>query len=482
MTDTAHTDPDQMIEHFDDPDVLQTKITQLAQLVRESEHLVCFTGAGISTSAGIGDFRGPNGKWTRKAKGLKPLKGKSSISAYPTKTHMALVKLARINKLKWLISQNCDGLHLRSGFPQDRISELHGNGNKEICEKCGQTYFRDLKCRRLKKGRDHWTGRFCVRENCDGRLLNSTIDFGQELHQKPLKDAEYHSEKADLHICLGSSLTVEPANECPQDTVYHGGKLVIINLQETPLTHCADLHIHARTDEVMEELMKQLDIEIPPFTLNRKLLIGCEPNSNVFYCRGADVDDPTLEMDFIKGVHWGSPKLGSEDDESYFDHDGQVLETNLPTNDFVAPFFPLAEEIGKDRVFVEARITFAGHYSEPSLSITIDVTESYVSSKRVEYLFSLEFDPFQKVWNSTCELSSVELSEREVDASYGEGHASYNIDGLMKKLRKNRFTTQKWWKRHIKRCTNNGERETKRQTRMRKMMDEMKAKKFAESD
>jgi len=69
-----------------------------------------------------------------------------------------------------------------------------------------------------------------------------------------------------------------------------------------------------------------------------------------------------------------------------------------------------------------------------------------------------------------------------VDASYGEGHASYNIDALMKKLRKNRFTTKKWWKRHIQRCTKQKERETKRQIGMRKMMDEMKAKKFAETD
>jgi len=478
MTDTAHDTEEEMVEHFDDPTKLKEKIKQLAQMIRESEHLVCFTGAGISTSAGIPDFRGPNGKWTRKAKGLRPLKGKSAMSAHPTKTHMALVKLARMNKLKWLISQNCDGLHLRSGFPQDRISELHGNGNKEICEKCGQTYFRDLKCKRLKKGRDHWTGRFCVRENCDGRLLNSTIDFEQELHEKPLQWAEYHSEKADLHIALGSSLSVTPAADCPQSTVYHGGKLVIINLQETPLTSCAELHIHARTDEVIEELMSQLEIEIPPFTLNRKLLIGCEPNANVFYCRGADVDDPTLEMDFIKSVNWSSPIFGSEDDENYFDHDGQILETNLPANGFTAPFVALQNEIGKDRVFVQASIEFAGHYDEPPLTVTIDVTQSYVSSQRVEYLFSLEFNPYEKTWNATRELSNVGFSEHEIDTSYGDGHASYNIDALMKKLRKNRFTTEKWWKRHIKRCTKN-KKEAIRQMELRATMDDLKAKKEA---
>merc|ERR1719361_2006484 len=144
-------------------------------------------------------------------------------------------------------------------------------------------------------------------------------------------------------------------------------------------------------------------------------------------------------------------------------------------------FFALQKEIGKDRVFVQAAIEFAGHYDEASLNVTIDVTQSYVSSQRVEYLFSLEFNPYEKTWNATCELSNVGFSEHEIDPSYGEGHASYNVDALMKKLRKNRFTTNKWWKQHIKRCTDN-KKEASRQMEMRELMDGLKAKKLAETN
>merc|ERR1719161_968165 len=204
-----------MEEQYDPDDVLVEKLDKLAQMVRESDHFVAFTGAGISTSAGIPDFRGPDGKWTREAQGEEAIIGVQTVKAFPTPTHMALVDLYKRGTLKYVISQNCDGLHRRSGLPAAAISELHGNGNVEICEDCGEQYFRDFKCDRMKKGYDHFTGRFC---HCGGRLLNSTIDFGQSLPPRPLELAEEHSAKADLHLALGSSLTVSPACDMPATT------------------------------------------------------------------------------------------------------------------------------------------------------------------------------------------------------------------------------------------------------------------------
>merc|ERR1719436_99592 len=128
-------------------------------MVRESKHIVIFTGAGISTSAGISDFRGPTGVWTRKAEGLPPIAGTSTVKALPTKTHMGIVELQRRGIVKYVISQNCDGLHRRSGLPASAISELHGNGNVEICEDCGRRYFRDFKAVRQNHTFDHFTGR-----------------------------------------------------------------------------------------------------------------------------------------------------------------------------------------------------------------------------------------------------------------------------------------------------------------------------------
>lgn len=218
MAYTAHSSEEQLRERFDSENSLKHKIGELVKLVRQSKHMVVFTGAGISTSAGIHDFRGPNGKWTREAQGKKPLRGVSSVRAYPTPTHMALVALQEAGQLKYLISQNCDGLHRRSGMPSSKISELHGNSNIEVCEDCGQSYFRDIGCHRMTGQRDHFTGRFCSRPNCGGALLEYTIDFGQNLPVYPLRLAEQHSKKADLHIVLGSSLTVSPACDMPATT------------------------------------------------------------------------------------------------------------------------------------------------------------------------------------------------------------------------------------------------------------------------
>jgi len=449
MSHSAHTDEEQMKERYDKPGVLSQKIDRLVQMIKASNHMICFTGAGISTSAGIPDFRGPKGKWTREAKGLKPIRGVSTISAYPTKTHMALVQLARKNKLKWLISQNCDGLHIRSGFPQDQISELHGNGNVEICETCGQRYFRDMHCNRTKRGRDHFTGRYCVRNNCEGRLLNSTIDFGQNLPETPLHNAFYHSEKADLCIALGSSLTVTPAASCPETVADNNGNLVIINLQKTPLTEKAAFQIFAKTDEVMERVMQQLNCEIPEFRLIRKLIVGCDPEINVYYCRGADVDDPSLEMDFVRDICWGWPYL--ENGECVHEEE-QELETAICVNDFTHEIEELEEDIGDSRVLVDAQVTFAGHYQEPSLLITNDFTAAYQYSRRVEYLWTLEYNPYTCEWESVCELSHVGKSISPNDDSYGKSHAKYCMDGLIKRG-KTKSDAKKMWKLHVKRTS-----------------------------
>lgn len=297
MAATAHKHKEMMEEHYDAEDVLAEKVDMLADMVRNSQHMVAFTGAGISTSAGIPDFRGPEGKWTRQAQGLKPVQGVPLVEAFPTQTHMALVELHNRGVLKYLISQNCDGLHRRSGMPAAAISELHGNCWVEICEDCGQQHFRDFKCERVTKPggakcpTDHFTGRFCA---CGGRLLNSTIDFGQGLPKKPLQLAERHSLQADLHLACGSSLAVRPACDQPAATAQNGGKLVICNLQKTPLTEMATLHIFAQTDTVMSMLMERLSLPIPQFRLERRVIIGQDASARHIFAKSVDVHDPTL--------------------------------------------------------------------------------------------------------------------------------------------------------------------------------------------
>ena len=115
------------IEEFEDSLAdLEVKIKKLAHLVGESKHLVVFTGAGISTSASIPDYRGPNGVWTFKAHGKKTEDIPFFDKAAPTPCHMTLKELQDRNILKYIISQNDDGLHRRSGILKERISELQG--------------------------------------------------------------------------------------------------------------------------------------------------------------------------------------------------------------------------------------------------------------------------------------------------------------------------------------------------------------------
>ncbi|XP_046857129.1 NAD-dependent protein deacetylase sirtuin-6-like [Xenia sp. Carnegie-2017] len=104
-------------ELFDSKEELASKIIELSKLIKECKHLVLHTGAGISTSCGIPDFRGPEGVWTLEAKGEKPKFDVTFKSAAPTLTHMAMVELEREGYLKFVVSQNVDGLHLKSEFP-----------------------------------------------------------------------------------------------------------------------------------------------------------------------------------------------------------------------------------------------------------------------------------------------------------------------------------------------------------------------------
>jgi len=164
-----------MPEIFDPPELVQNKIEELAVMMQKSKHLVVFTGAGISTSSGIPDFRGPKGVWTlqRAGKGI-PNASLPFHRAVPSLTHMALVELERAGILKFIISQNVDSLHLRSGFPRAKLSELHGNSFKEICPCCKTEYLRDFEIETIGL-KD--TPRRCSDKNCGARLKDTVLDW-----------------------------------------------------------------------------------------------------------------------------------------------------------------------------------------------------------------------------------------------------------------------------------------------------------------
>lgn len=130
-------------ERFDPAEVVAEKVATLAAWVKSSKHVVFHTGAGISTSAGIPDFRGPKGVWTLEERGEKPKVNISWDEAHPTATHMALARLAELGVARFIVSQNIDGLHLRSGVPRSALSELHGNMFVDQCDMCKKMFVRD---------------------------------------------------------------------------------------------------------------------------------------------------------------------------------------------------------------------------------------------------------------------------------------------------------------------------------------------------
>ncbi len=128
--------------------------------IRASKHIVIFTGAGISTPCGLPDFRGPNGIWTLRKKGLPlPPLNTPFFAAKPSYTHAAIATLAQRGIVRFVVSQNVDGLHVRSGLPLDRLAELHGNCFVERCMRCGRRYLRDFE---MDTVGFQPTGRTCV--------------------------------------------------------------------------------------------------------------------------------------------------------------------------------------------------------------------------------------------------------------------------------------------------------------------------------
>ena len=223
---------------------LDKKIQTLAQWLYESRYLVVFTGAGISTESGLPDFRGPDGLWTRRDKGLAPRPMSQPWDAVqPNSGHYALVQLQNLGKLNFLISQNVDNLHLKSGIRPELLAELHGNMTKQRCKRCEQTYDKDGGIKRCR---------------CGGGLTSSVVDFGQSLPQKDLSLSFEHTRKCDLFIVVGSSLVVTPAAEMPKEALLAGAKLVIINQGETPFDKNAQLRFHERIGEILPRTVKRL--------------------------------------------------------------------------------------------------------------------------------------------------------------------------------------------------------------------------------
>lgn len=240
------------------------KIKKAAKWIAEAENVVIFTGAGISTASGLPDFRGPDGVWTRKDKGLPPPKTPSWDQVSPNEGHFAIRELLEMDKLDYLISQNVDGLHAKSGIPFERMAELHGNMYFMKCLQCHRKMtFKEVGWDKSKWGKGYRTSR--VRKGqpdcpyCGGRLISSIVNFGDPLPADELDESVRQSRNADVFFVIGSSLVVTPAAEMPVIAKKHGAKLIILNLQETPLDDAADLRFFTKINNILPKIVQKVE-------------------------------------------------------------------------------------------------------------------------------------------------------------------------------------------------------------------------------
>ena len=321
-------------EMFEPVSAARVFAKDLVARLKKSTHTVAFTGAGVSVSAGMPDYRGTAGIDVLKELGHKSTHRRAGdddvaaggaaggagvhakkkmkktggavggaaatateeepvdpalaaaiadsaeyTSLQPTRTHRLLVSLYEKKLLHYVVSQNCDGLHVRSGIPRNAISELHGNVFVEFCEKCKAEYVRPyavdvfstgvedseaggwyVKCARC--GWNHHTGHMCPASGCGGRLKDTIVNFGDLLHDKVLGGlprAEAECKKADLVLCLGTSLTVTPASDLPKLTQKRKASMAIVNLQETGHDGVAALRLFYDLDALAKMVEEELD-------------------------------------------------------------------------------------------------------------------------------------------------------------------------------------------------------------------------------
>ena len=257
---SGEIDISKYIEEFEElrEIVLDKKIEELQKIIDESNNIVAFTGAGISTESGLKDFRSKDGLYKQKNKyDLPPEYLLSSDCFYnntdifyeyykenlnvegikPNIAHNYLKHLEDINKLKAVITQNIDGLHTNKV-----VYEVHGTISKNKCIKCGKEYDKDT----VFKSNDI---PMC---SCGGLIKPKVVLYGESLPEYEVNKSIESILNADTLLVLGSSLTVYPA--AGFINYFKGKNLVIINLDSTPFDDRATLVINDKLSNVFSKL------------------------------------------------------------------------------------------------------------------------------------------------------------------------------------------------------------------------------------
>jgi len=242
---------------------------QAIALIREARNIVALTGAGISTEAGIPDFRGPGGLWGDAEKlDLLTLSGFrrspegfyrasrdliAAISrAEPTPAHRLLVRLEEMGKLKAVATQNIDGLHTAAG--SRTVYELHGTYRTGRCTNCAKAHEMAGFYAEIEGGR--LTLPLC--SACAAPLKPDIVLFEENLPEEAWGKSVAAVSACDLMLIFGSSLVVYPAAELPMIAIAGGAKLVIVNMEPIGHDSLAAVTIHGKLGDFARLAMSSL--------------------------------------------------------------------------------------------------------------------------------------------------------------------------------------------------------------------------------
>lgn len=238
---------------------MEEKIAKLREMVENSDNIVFFGGAGVSTESGIKDYRSVDGLYSQKfayppetmlshsfyashteeffdfyrAKMLAP-------DAKPNAAHLKLAQWEQEGKLKAVITQNIDNLHQSAGSRE--VLELHGSAWRNYCQRCGAFYGLE----RIANSRG------VPRCSCGGTIKPDVVLYEEGLDENVITKAVHYIRQADMLMIGGTSLAVYPAAGLVR--YYRGSKLVVINKGETSANVDADLVIDGPIGEVLSQL------------------------------------------------------------------------------------------------------------------------------------------------------------------------------------------------------------------------------------
>jgi NAD-dependent deacetylase len=259
----------------DDPDMTtgskhqEAKAQQLAELIRESRLTVALTGAGVSVPSGIPDFRTPeSGLWAN----VDPMevahidvfeRDPARFWSYyrprfhslgdkrPNAAHEALAELEGRGLLEGVITQNIDRLHRAAGSRE--VIEVHGSIETSTCRGCGAEYgIEDVDALFDGEG-------VAVCASCHGPVKPDVVLFGEMLPERAMARAQELAGRAELMLCVGSSLAVYPVAGLPQLTVESGGRLAIVTKGPTPYDADATVKLGGEVDAELTALLAALD-------------------------------------------------------------------------------------------------------------------------------------------------------------------------------------------------------------------------------